>query len=186
VDLFEFILIITSVIFALAVAQILSGISRIAQSAVTVRPFLAHTLWVFNLFIFIFLIWWATWEFRDVSWTFPKYAYMLIAPTLLYFACSLLVPQRLEGADASMEAHFFRVRRPLLIAYFFASLAVIIDGNLLVDEPLWHNGRYGHVALLSLAALAYFSESRNVHKLVAFLTLLTFSALVVVRFWDPR
>ena len=38
-DLFEFILIITSVIFALAVAQILSGISRIAQSAVAVRPF---------------------------------------------------------------------------------------------------------------------------------------------------
>ena len=106
-DLFEFILIITSVIFALAVAQILSGISRIAQSTSTIRPFLPHSVWVFNLFIFIFLIWWASWEFRDTQWTFPQYAYMLIAPTLLFFACSLLVPQELEGEEVSMEEHFF-------------------------------------------------------------------------------
>lgn len=185
-DLFEFILIITSVIFALAVAQILSGISRIAQSPATIRPFLAHTLWVFNLFIFIFLIWWATWEFREVQWTFPQYAYMLIAPTLLYFACSLLVPRRLEGREVSMEVHFFRIRRPLFVAYFLAALAVIIDGNLLGDEPLWHNGRYGHIAILGLAVLAYFSDNRNAHKLISILTLSAFAALVVVRFWDPR
>ena len=49
-------------------------------------------IWVFNLFIYIFLIWWATWEFRAVDWTFPQYAYLLIAPTLLFFVCSLLIP----------------------------------------------------------------------------------------------
>ena len=42
-DLFEFILIITSVIYALAVAQILSGISRLAQTpAAMVRKKRGH------------------------------------------------------------------------------------------------------------------------------------------------
>ena len=185
-DLFEFILIITSVIFALAVAQILAGISRIAQSTTKICPFLAHSVWVFNIFIFIFLIWWATWEFRDIQWTFPQYAYMLIAPTLLFFACSLLVPQQLQGPEVSMEEHFFRVRRPLFIAYFFAALAVMVDGNLLSDEPLWHEGRHGQIAVLGLAIAAVFSRNRKTHNAIAILTLAAFAFLVAVRFWNPR
>ena len=104
-DFFEYILIITSVIFAMAVAQILSGVSRLAQSPATVRPYLAHTVWVFIFFAYIFLIWWATWEFRAIDWTFAQYAYMLIAPTLLFFACSLLVPQRIDGEAVDLEEH---------------------------------------------------------------------------------
>ena len=185
-DLFEFILIITSVIFALAVAQILSGISRIAQSTSSIKPFLPHTVWVFNLFIFIFLIWWASWEFRDNEWTFPQYAYMLVAPTLLYFACSLLVPQQLDGGEVSMESHFFRIRRPLFVSYFFAALAVMVDGNLLADEPLWHTGRFGHVAMLGLAIWAYVSTNRNSHRIIAVVTMLAIVFLTATRFWTPR
>lgn len=185
-DLFEFILIITSVIFALAVAQILSGVSRAAQSEVPIRYFFPHSLWVFNLFIFIFLIWWASWEFRDIEWTFPKYAYMLIAPTLLFFACSLLMPQRPGPGNADLEAHFLRIRRPFFASYFLAALAVMIDGNLLADEPLWHSGRYSHIAMLSLAIWAYSTSSRNAHRFIAIATTLSLLAVTITRFWIPR
>ena len=104
-DHFEFILIITSVIYALAVAQILAGVSRIAQTSSTVRSFVPHTIWVINIFVLIFLIWWAHWEFRAVEWTFPQYAYMLIIPTLLYFTCSLLIPQHLQDGRCPHRAN---------------------------------------------------------------------------------
>jgi hypothetical protein len=117
-DHFEFILVITSVIFALAVAQILSGISRIAQSSSDIHLYLPHSLWVINIFVFIFLIWWASWEFRAVEWTFPRYAYMILAPTLLYFSSSLLMPQQISGQPFSMEEHFLKIRRPLLVSFF--------------------------------------------------------------------
>lgn len=185
-DHFEFILIITSVIYALAVAQILAGISRIAQSSSAVRLFLPHTIWVLNLFVFIFLIWWASWEFRTVQWTFPQYAYMLIAPTLLFFACSLLIPRELQGMTVSMEEHFYRIRRPLFVSYFLAALAVFVDGNLLADEPLWHEGRYGHVTVLAMAIWAYFTTDRRAHYLIAVVSLLAFVLIVVTRFWFPR
>jgi hypothetical protein len=186
VDHFEFILIITSVIYALAVAQILAGISRIAQSSSTIRLFLPHTAWVLNLFIFIFLIWWASWEFRAVQWTFPQYAYMLVAPTLLFFACSLLVPTVLADAEVRMEEHFYRIRRPLFASYFLAALAASIDGNLLADEPLWHEGRYGHVTLLAGAGCGYFTVNRRAHYLIALVSMLAIAFIVVTRFWLPR
>ena len=185
-DLFEFILIITSVIFALAVAQILSGMSRIAQSTTKVRHFFPHSLWVVNLFLFIFLIWWASWEFRDVEWTFPKYAYMLIAPTLLYLSCSLLVPQQFNTETADLEKHFFRIRRPLFASYFFAALTVMIDGNLLSDEALWHDGRYAQAVVLGAAVSGFVTTNSKAHKFIAILTLLAFAALIATRFWNPR
>lgn len=185
-DLFEYILILTSVIFALAVAEILDGVSRLAQLPHPVRTFLPHTIWVLNLFIFVFLIWWASWEFRYVDWSFPFYAYMLIAPTLLFLACSLLIPQQLREGGVDLEDHFFRVRRLFFAAFFFGALAVMIDGNVLGNEGFWHTGRVGHGVILSAAATGYFSENRRLHLILAVATLLAFAGLSITRFLFPR
>ena len=185
-DLFEFILIITSVIYALAVAQILSGISRLAQTPTPIRSYFAHTLWVIFFFLYIFLIWWATWEFRSVTWTFPQYGYMLIAPTLLFFACSLLIPQRIGDKEVDLEAHFFQVRRPLFWSFLLASVAIIVDGNLLVEEPIWHRGRIGHVVLLGAAIWGLNTSNRRSHIAIAIIVILAFSFIALTRFWFPR
>ena len=185
-DLFEFILTITSVIFALAVTEILSGISRLSQSRFRVTSFLPHTLWVINLFVFIFLIWWATWEFRDIAWSFSRYVYVLIAPTLVYFACSLLMPQQLDGPEVRLEDHFRRIRKPLFGTFALATIVVMVDGNVLADEPFWHGGRAGNFIMLGLAAWAFFTDHTRTHKVIAVLTLLTFLGLIAFRFWMPR
>jgi len=119
------------------------------------------------------------------GWSVPQ-ADMLLAPTLLFFACSLLVPQRLEGAEVSMETHFFRIRRPLFVSYIFAYLAAMVDGNVLADEPLWYGGRSGQILILGLAIWAYASTNKNAHKIIAVMTLLVFVALIALRFWNPR
>ena len=185
-DHFEFILIITSVIFALAVAQILSGVSRIAQSKSDIRFFLPHSIWVINLFVFIFLIWWVSWEFRDIQWTFPRYAYMVSAPTLLYFACSLVMPQRIDDPEFKMDEHFFQIRRPLFISFALTTFVVMVDGDVLGEEPLWHAGRIGNLAMLGLAIWGYASAKRRTHGFVAGLILLVFIGLIAFRFWNPR
>jgi hypothetical protein len=184
-DLFEFILIITSVIYALAVAQILSGISRLAQAPTAIRSYIAHTLWVIIFFLYIFLIWWATWEFRSVEWTFPQYGYMLIAPTLLFFACSLLIPQRIGDKEVDLEAHFFQVRRPLFWSLLLATVAIVVDGNILAEEPIWHTGRIGHAILLVSIVWGLCTSNRRSHIAIAFIVLAGF-AFVSERFWFPR
>lgn len=185
-DLFSYILILTSVIYALAVAQILEGVSRLVQNPYPVRTFAPHTIWTINLFIFIFLVWWASWEFRDIEWTFPMYAYMLIAPTLLYLASSLLIPQRLRDDRVDLELHFFRIRRLFLGAYLLGALAVMVDGNILSDEAIWHSGRIAHFVMIGAAIAGYFSESRRVHLALAVMTLLAISGVALTRFLFPR
>ncbi len=66
-SLFEFIVGMISVIFALAVAQLFLGLAELVRNRARVRFFLAHGIWVVNLFLLTFLHWWTLWTFRDLS-----------------------------------------------------------------------------------------------------------------------
>lgn len=180
---FEFILIMTSVIYALGVAKILSGVSRLASSTGTVRTFIAHSLWVVILFTSIFLVWWATWEFRAIDWTFPQYAYLLLAPSLLYFACSLVMPEPNGDEEVDLAAHFFRVRRPLMWTFLAFTIVIVLDGPLLGTEPLLHPARVWHATWLLAAIAGIVSHGRRAHIAIAAIILSTSVILVATRFW---
>lgn len=79
-----------------------------------------------------------------------------------------------------------RVRRPYFATFFLAVVAVVIDGNILSDEEVWHSGRYGHVALLVASVWGYFATSRNGQTAVAVITLAALIATTATRFWMPR
>jgi len=143
-------------------------------------------MWGLNLFVFIFLVWWATWEFRDIEWSFPKYVYMLIAPTALFFTCSLLLPQEPGDQDVSLEEHFLRIRRSFFASYLIGAFAVMVDGNVLSDEPIWHSGRIGHALILGAGVAGYLSTRKRVQLAVATITLLAYAGLAVTRFLLPR
>lgn len=129
-DLFEFILVITSVVYALALTQLLTGIGRLAQSDASIHWYLPHTAWMLNLFLAILLSWWTGWEFRNVEWTFPKFGFLFISPIFLFFATTLAILGRLQEAQVDLERHFFRVRRLALWSIFVVLLAQFIDGLL--------------------------------------------------------
>ena len=111
---------------------------------------------------------------------------MLIAPTLLFFACSLLVPQSLGEDEIDLEAHFFRIRRPLLWSFFLASGAVVIDGNILADEAIWHPGRIGHALVVGAPLWGICTASKRSYNAIAIIVLLALGWTVVTRFWIPR
>ena len=184
-DLFEYILIMTSVIFAMAVGQLLLGLGRWAQSTANVRTYHPHSVWVLIMFVMIYSNWWANWEFHSVAWTLPMYAYMLIAPTLAFFACTLLIPQSFDRQEVDLEDHFFRIRRPFFGAVFVFALAILIDGSLMGTERLWHPGRFGHAAILfgSLGGLS--TQGRRIHYLVAWSVLLGLVGAMSWRLWTP-
>ena len=185
-DLFEFILIITSVIYAMAVAQILAGVSRLAQTDAKIRLYPPHSLWTFTLFIWIFLVWWSAWEFRDLDWTFPSYLFMALAPTLVFFACSLLFPQTINDKELDLEAHFLRIRRPFIGAFLLATLAAVLDGSILSDEPLWFPSRVGHIVLIGTVFTGLFTTNRRAQSLIATVAVSALIYIAITRLWVPR
>lgn len=78
------------------------------------------------------------------------------------------------------------LRRPMFGAYLLAVGTVIVDGNLLADEPLWHEGRLGHVTLLAMAIRARISDDRKAHHVIALISMIAFALIVGTRFWLPR
>jgi hypothetical protein len=184
-DLFEYILIMTSVIFAMAVGQLLLGLARWAQATARVRTYLPHAVWGLVLFVMIFANWWANWEFRAIAWTLPMYAYMLMAPTLFFFVCTLLTPQSFEQEEVDLEAHFFRVRRPFFAAFFVGALAILIDGFLMGTESAWHLGRIGHAAILAGILGGLVSDDRTTHRVLPWLVLSGLVGAMSWRLWTP-
>ena len=111
---------------------------------------------------------------------------MVLAPTLLYFACSLLMPQRVDDPEFCLDEHFGQIRRPLFSSFALTTLVVMVDGDVLGEEPLWHAGRIGNLAMLFLAIWGYASADRRTQSLIAGLVLLIFIGLIGFRFWSPR
>ena len=113
VDFFEFILIITSVIYALCVAPLLSGFLRVLQFDGQVKHCLPQILLSLYLFMVVVGVWWTAWWLRDVSWHFATYLYVILEPVLLYVACALIFPNKLDGDQFDMETHYYKVRVPM-------------------------------------------------------------------------
>ena len=111
---------------------------------------------------------------------------MILAPTLLYFACSLVMPQQIDGSEFSMDEHFFQIRRPLFVSFGITTLVVMLDGDVLGEEPLWHAGRIGNLAMLAFAIWGYVTANKNAQRIVSILILLIFVGLIAFRFWNPR
>ena len=138
-----------------------------------------------NLFLHIFLAWWDGWEFRGIDWTFSKYAYMVVTPTLMFFSCGLIIPQPIDEQRVNLEAHFFKVRRLFLSSYFLAFMAAVVDGSVLDDEPLWFPGRIVHVALLGIVVGGLLTTNRWWQTLFAAVVMMALTYIAVFRMWLP-
>ena len=184
-DLFEYILVITSVIYALAIAQLLSGIGRLAQTEANVRRFLPHTLWVVILFVSVLLFWWAGWKFRTVEWAFPKYIYIMISPVFMFYSASLVIPARMDEQDVRLEKHFLRIKRPVYGLFFISLLAQFADGPILAGEPIWFSGRVIQVAVLGIVIWGVFVEDRRLQAVTPVGVLLFMVFVGLTRLWTP-
>jgi len=185
-DLFEFILIIRSVVYALALTQLLTGIGRLAQSEASIRWYVPHTIWIVNLFIVTLVSWWSGWEFRDAEWTFSKYSYLFISPIFLFFATTLAIPWRIEDQEINLERHFIKVRRLALGSLFVVLLAQFIDGVVLATELILIPVRILQIAILGAVVAATTTENRQLQIAYSFGVLGFLVFVIIARFWLPQ
>ncbi len=185
-DLFEFILIITSVVYALALTQLLTGIGRLAQSEALIQWYIPHTVWIVNLFLVTLLSWWSGWEFRDVEWTFFKFGYLFISPIFLFFSTTLAIPRRTEDHEINLERHFIRVRRLALWSLSVVLLAQFMDGVALATESMLIPVRILQLVALSAVVAATITENKRLQTALSFGVLGFLVFVILVRFWIPE
>ena len=183
-DFFEFLLIITSVIYALCMAPLLSGFVRVLQFDGQVKYFVPQILLSFYLFMFVVVVWWTIWWFRDVNWHFATYLFVILEPVLMYVACALVFPNKLDGRRFDMETHYYKVRVPILVVVLLAIILVFADGVVMGIESVWHNRRYLQVLTIGLTLWALF-DARRIAQYVFTLGVLALMFGQLIWFWVP-
>jgi len=175
---FEYVMVMVSVVLALALAQLLRALTEVVTNP---RRYWVHALWMLSLVLLIVQIWWAYWDFNATeTWTFALYLYLLSYPIGVFIAASLLVPAT-RAADMDWRAHYYQVHRWAFTALLACSLIALSGQVFYLDVPALHPYRLFQVPMIASLLGAVLATGHGAHRLfaVTFFSLLLISQLVI-------
>ena len=170
--LFEFILVMVSLVLAIGVTHVLQGIVNIVRRREAIALEWVRLVWAASLFFASAVYWWSLWDFRLAQWTYGAFFFVLLAPTSLFTAISLLFSPETTSSTTSRYVPFEDIR-PLFMAVMLAySVVWSADGWMLGVETTWNAMRVPQF-VTSVIFLVGIVASRRIAQIIAVLWLLS-------------
>ncbi len=180
-SLFEFVTVMISMILALSLGQLLTGVTFLIKTGRDIRWHAPHTIWLACIGLTLVNHWWSLWDFKTLEWSYGSFMYVLIAPTLIAFAVGLLAPDRSDSASSDLALQFARVRKPFAAVLFAYVLAMWFDGPLLAEQNAFGAVGLLHVPILGAAATTFFIESHRANLLAPCVASTAVAIVMLVR-----
>ena len=118
-DFFSYFSFLSSIILALGITRLFSGIGTILEHGGKAKLYWVHLLWALNLLLFVVLEWWILYRWRNqTDWNFYLYAFLLLSPAISFLLSVILFPSTTDKLD--FKEHFYRNR-----AWFFSIAALL-------------------------------------------------------------
>jgi hypothetical protein len=181
-SLFEFLMVLVSIIVGLGIAEILTGVARQIRFRASSVAYWLHSCGVALIFFALLQIWWELWVLRSVDeWGFSDLVLMLVGPAGLYLIAHLIFPDPIEGTE--FRAYYYDAMRPVwwlavLVAVVSTLFKPIAFGDDLVDMD-------NAASVAMIIGFLTLATSRNtvVHSVLvpSFLLLLLWDVL----WWSP-
>lgn len=109
-SLFEFLMILLSIIVGLGLAEILTGIAGILRDGRQAEFSWVHAAAVTAIFLGLLQTFWESWGLQEVEiWTFPAVLLMLASPIFLFTIAHVLFPRKGQFENLG-EYYFARTR----------------------------------------------------------------------------
>ncbi len=164
-NLFEFLMILLSLIVGLGVAEILSGIARFLKKNRSHEIPWTHGAATMAVFVALLQTFWESWGLRTIEmWSFPAMLLMLGSPVCLYLMAYILFPEQDERT--SLDDYYFE-RAPLI--WPLAGLTVIV-GTLFrpvaFGDPLWVVDHASGIPILLICAVLTVTKNRVAHRIL--------------------
>ena len=169
-SVFEYLGVFLSVIMGLGVTHILAGISKTIHHRRTLKHFWLHTLWAFNILVYIVIIWWGMfWWSAQQEWSFFEFLLLILYTIVLFVAASLLFPWDLPD-DFDFEAHFFDTR-PWFFSVLTIAWCIDIPETVLKSEGGMRDLPEAYLVFiitqLGSSVIAVFWSNRTYHRIFA-------------------
>lgn len=179
-ELFEFLMVLVSIIIGLGVAEVLTGVARVLRHRDSVRLNWVHTALVAAIFLALLQMWWESWGLQDMSeWSFPGLLMMLTGPVCLFLIAHLLYPEVVAGSD--LRRYYYEVARPIWILGVLGVTGSTTFRPLLFGQPFFAaDNATSLILFLGFVALAI-SKNRALHSVLVptFLILLLLDTLLI-------
>src|SRR3954464_4562138 len=110
-EMFNYVMVLASVIIGLGITHLLQGVGAIVQHPGREKTYWIHLVWVAATFLRAIFWWWFEFRLSKITeWTFTLYVFVLAYAVVLYLWCALLFPRDLVGYDGFKE-YFYSRRR---------------------------------------------------------------------------
>jgi hypothetical protein len=127
---FEYIALLASIVIALGLTRILTGLGKVLQLRDATRIYWVHIVWTVNVLLWLLLNWWILYRWRTFeAWTFFLFLFVLVSPTVAFLLSVLLLPEPLES-EPDLKRYFYQNRR------WFFSLAALLPPVDAIDTLL--------------------------------------------------
>lgn len=129
-QMFEYIIVLISIVIGLALTHLMQGIAGLIQHPGRDRIWWVHLVWVAYWFQSVVFWWWFQFRLQMIeTWTFATYAFVVCYAFFMYLVCAILFPKDLEGYDGYQD--YFMSRRRWFFGMLMAwAVLDVVDSSL--------------------------------------------------------
>lgn len=133
-DAFEYVVVLTSLILGLGIAQILTSLADILSNIRQVKLCLPHSFLTITVFLLHIQEWWINYQYsHEISvWRLPIVLSILIYPILLFILARMLFPTGIRGHETNLEDYYYD-QWPWFFGIALGTLAISIWQNLFIQ-----------------------------------------------------
>lgn len=136
---FEYVSVLISIILAMGITQILTGVTDMIQKGEHSRLCIRHLLWVCFIFFLHLQEWWVTFELREkTAWSLRASIIVLFYPIALFILARLLFPRDSEKESMTDYVRFYLDNHRKLFQWSIVLAVLTIFDNLLNLYPPDH------------------------------------------------
>ena len=164
-NLFEFLMILLSLIVGLGLAEILSGIARTLKSD-GMRGFSwTHGAATLTVFVGLLQTFWESWGLRSIeTWSFPAMLLMLGSPIFLFLIAHILFPDR--ESSSSLDDYYFKRARLLWVLVGLTVIVGTLFRPIAFGMPLWVSDNASSIPTLGVCILFSMVRARKLHRIL--------------------
>lgn len=169
--LFEFLMVLVSVVIGLGLTEILTGAANLLRARDTVRFHWFHALFQLGVFFALLQQWWEFWDMEGMGEiSFLAVLAILAPPVLLFLIANLLYPRQPEGAD--LEAYYFQQAAILWSLVIVGTLEGTFLQPLVFGEPVFHPANLSGIPMIAICLVMAISKNRRTHWVLGPIVLL--------------
>ena len=170
--LFEFLMVLVSVVIGLGITEILTGWANLLRARDGVRFYWIHVAFQFGVFFALLQQWWEFWDLAGVGEiSFVAVLTVLTPPIFLFLIAHLLFPVRSEDVD--LEEYYYRHAPLLWGLVIVGTLQGTFVHPLVFDYPVFHLANISGIPMMALCVFLAVSKNRRVHAVLGPIVFLT-------------